>query len=137
MSSLERGLCLPEEYLEYEAVRIPESSLAVDGLYTFMTRLDTDNERSAGKIPARVTSLRAQNGNHRVDLTLLNSDLNPDVYIRSTFGDGYWLKEGSESFTLAKQKVLAGYLKDYSDEFDDELSLWVARGVEAPEFIPV
>lgn len=124
MSSFEVGYCTYEEYRVGESGRLPESELAVGGLYTVMFALDAQSAVPAAKYPSRIEEVMEDHANmFSVKFTIMNADLAPDLETLAVMRNGYWLPSHSQGINIGGVAVINGYFKEsyYGSGSEQEL----------------
>jgi len=125
---IDAGYCPIEEFREGAPLRVRNEQLNT-GLYTAMFRLKKGlwRRHEAATYPARVTSVKhlpLDPDFSQIGLELLDSQLRPqwEEPVTAILREGFWERAASHAITIAKQRVVEGYLlDDYSEELDDEL----------------
>ncbi len=116
--------CGLQEYFSGFDLRVLESDITKDELYTLMLRLDAHDK--AARWPIRMIDVREQNaGFIAIRYALLDDDLNPRTERIQAVSNGILQGEqGSLDFkdpnTQVAYEVTQAYLKDYfDDQFGD------------------
>jgi hypothetical protein len=110
------SFCSLEEYNHNRELRIIESGIENNGLYTYMMRL-IDDEKQAAMQAVRILGIKRATGLVAVKFAFLDNDLNTDFTVTEPMSQGFIQQFESNAYFLDDNgrgiKLQEAYLRDY------------------------